>query len=107
MMSDVKSRREFLRGIGLVSAVAVGAVAYNKGLEIEEEKKDISHLAPLGTNTLQLTADNEPPKPTPYPYVIMSNQFNNNANKVTMSVGKDDRLWIKTGDQWRRVALES
>jgi hypothetical protein len=23
-----------------------------------------------------------------------------------MTVGKDNRLWIKVGDEWRRVALE-
>lgn len=27
-------------------------------------------------------------------------------NRVAMAVGKDDRLWIKVGDSWKRVVLE-
>ena len=87
--------------------------------------EDIAHLAPLGKTTLQLTADNTPPPPPPqsftpgivtltgssygsYSYpTILGNGYKETDNKVTMSVGKDNRLWIKIGDDtWRRVALE-
>ena len=88
--------------------------------------EDIAHLAPLGKTTLQLTADNTPPPPPPPPQsftpgvvtltgssygsysypTILSNGCKETDNKVTMSVGKDNRLWIKIGDTWRRVALE-
>ena len=85
--------------------------------------EDIAHLAPLGKTTLQLVADNTPPPP-PQPYTpgnynvdgylitgssylsILSDGHKETDNKVTLSVGKDDRLWIKIGDTWRRVALE-
>jgi hypothetical protein len=28
-------------------------------------------------------------------------------NKVEMSVGKDNRLWVKVNDEWKRVSIES
>jgi len=88
--------------------------------------EDIAHLAPLGRATLLLTADNIPPPPPPDPTggfavdgytivgssygssypAILSNAYKETDNKVTLSVGKDNRLWIKIGDTWRRVALE-
>ena len=27
-------------------------------------------------------------------------------NKVALAVGKDDRLWIRVGEQWKRVVVE-
>ena len=85
--------------------------------------EDIAHLAPLGKTTLQLTADNTPPPPpSPAPTgglsvdgwsisgfsypTILTDGYKETDNKVTLSVGRDDRLWIKIGDTWRRVALE-
>jgi hypothetical protein len=29
------------------------------------------------------------------------------THRVSMTVGKDNRLWLKIGDEWRRVAIES
>jgi hypothetical protein len=88
--------------------------------------EDIAHLAPLGKTTLQLTADNIPPPPPPPPQPapvggygcdgcmitgssnlsILNDGNKETDNRVTLSVGKDNRLWIKIGDTWRRVALE-
>lgn len=88
--------------------------------------EDIAHLAPLGKTSLQLTADNIPPPPPPPPQPapvggygfdgnmitgsfyppILTSGYKETDNKVTLSVGRDDRLWIKIGDTWRRVALE-
>jgi hypothetical protein len=88
--------------------------------------EDIAHLAPLGKTTLQLVADNIPPPPPPPPqpapvggygwdgYMItgssnlsiLNDGYKETDNRVTLSVGKDNRLWIKIGDTWRRVALE-
>ena len=31
----------------------------------------------------------------------------NPKNTVAMTVGKDNRLWIKVGDEWKRVAIEA
>jgi hypothetical protein len=89
--------------------------------------EDISHLAPLGSTTLVLTANNKPPPPPPPPspitfgdgyiatgssYIIspalsMNGVSTPNQNNVKISVGKDDRLWIEVGGKWRRVALEA
>jgi len=88
--------------------------------------EDIAHLAPLGKTTLQLTADNIPPPPPPPPQPapvggyftdgyatigssypsILSDGYKETDNKVTLSVGKDNRLWIQVDGTWRRVALE-
>lgn len=89
----------------------------------------IDHLAPRdGATALTITGDNRPPEP-PKPIVFaesdsyvmtcttsMSTPFliggsstphtPNDLNSVTMAVGKDDRLWIKVGDSWKRVAIE-
>lgn len=98
----------------------------------EEIKEDITHLAPVyNTNTLVLSGDNRPPKP-PEVNNSISNALSNfsigedtyacnisssrisfintcpqeELNKVTMAVGKDDRLWIKVGSGWKRVVVE-
>jgi hypothetical protein len=90
---------------------------------------DIAHLAPKANATsLVITGDNRPPPP-PAPIPACNNGYtftvpptmnasisisgnytqqcpSNELNKVAMAVGKDDRLWIKVGDQWKRVVLE-
>lgn len=97
---------------------------------------DISHLAPRDTaSSLTLTGDNRPPPPPPppapvvrtalgdssvymcsgslYPSTVlsvgaynMSSCPNDEMNRVSMAVGKDDRLWIRVGEQWKRVVVE-
>ena len=142
-MENVNARRGFLKGFGLFGAAAGGFLAVQSsfantpsptpiGSSTGPEHsvgpvEDITHLAPLGKTTLQLTADNTPPPPPPPPqpvsvggytidgYMItgsshlsiLSDGYHKETdNKVTLSVGKDNRLWIKMGDTWRRVALE-
>lgn len=78
-------------------------------------EEDISHLAPPdGATTLQINGSyGPPPEAKPNPLAHGSGQYYTFApinrqvtNSVTMTVGKDDRLWMKVGDKWRRVALE-
>ena len=134
-MENVNARRGFLKGFGLFGAAAGGFLAVQNsfantpsptpiGSSTNVERdigpvEDIAHLAPLGHTTLQLVANNIPPPPPPpaqpgefmfttgssYP-IIFGNGYSETDNKVTMSAGKDNRLWIKVGEQWRRVALE-
>lgn len=89
-----------------------------------------------GISALTLTGDNRPPPPPPppapivrtalgdssvyslcsssvYPSTVlsvgaynMSSCPNDEMNRVSMAVGKDDRLWIKVGEQWKRVVVE-
>ena len=93
---------------------------------------DIAHLAPKeGATSLMITGDNRPPPP-PAPvqswsaYNVPNNGYtiacatmqqstlsigtnmcpSDELNKVSMAVGKDDRLWIKVGDAWKRVVVE-
>jgi hypothetical protein len=113
------TRRGFLKGFGLLGAVVAGAASYQITVkEQEKEKEDISHLAPLGRNTIAFTADNEPEVPqkittitTPsgQTYSVSMGSFSNPVptHQVNMSVGKDNRLWMRVEDKWYRVALET
>ncbi len=122
----MNKRRGFLKGFGLISTIAAGAAtgyAATKGVlsvanvDVSAVKEDISHLAPKSRNTnlLVLHGDNRPPEPPKQ--ICSSNESNyifsgfnqcpdNELNKVAMSVGKDDRLWIRVGDSWKRVVVE-
>lgn len=74
-MEKLNGRRGFLKGFGLLSAIAAGTATHhfaNTGTGVAvrnpvdpvlEPPVDISHLAPLGKVNLTLSADNEPPKP--------------------------------------------
>lgn len=108
----MNARRSFLKGAGIISAFVVGAASYKQVKEIANENKDISHLAPpSNATTLQINgAYGKAPQPEPNlgnVYCIAgSDWYSKVTHKVAMTVGKDDRLWIKVGDEWRRVALE-
>jgi len=98
--------------------------------------EDISHLAPRdGIPTLQIQGDNRPPPPpqpvqswsalnvpdnlSTYTVTSVGSSYisspvisygspcpSNEMNSVSMAVGKDDRLWIKVGNTWKRVVVE-
>lgn len=98
--------------------------------EVKEAELDISHLAPADTNTnnLMLTANNNPPKPPPTyvtssPYAIAGSTISQptltlgignaavmssseDMNRVKMTVGKDNRLWLNVDGKWKRVVVE-
>lgn len=123
-------------GLGgvVVSGIATGYLASkvvaDRSVLPAPVQEDISHLAPKdGVSSLQLMADNRPPPP-PQPtswsqfnipdngYTISCTTTHNSTlsytpscppdqlNTVSMAVGKDDRLWIKVGDMWKRVVVE-
>jgi hypothetical protein len=137
----MNGRRSFIKGFGLFGALGAGygaallqdRAAQMAGPSLPDANsttvaEDISHLAPLGSTTLVLTANNKPPPPPPPPspitfsdgyiatgssYIISSPALSMNGvstpnqNNVKMSVGKDDRLWIEVDGKWRRVALDA
>lgn len=121
----VNTKRSFLRDAGLFGFLAgIGSVAVAESLPaplpaLPEVKEDISHLAPPeNATTIQFTgAYGKQPEPQPVSATCGTatcgnsfyiNGFNQETtHKVSMSVGLDNRLWIKVGDEWRRVALES
>lgn len=101
----MNGRRNFIKGFGLLSAICASSTAAraasatttlgstdvsngNSGITREA----IDHLAPSSNTNLTLMANN------------LSGQA---QNAVQLSVGKDNRLWAKVDNQWRRVALES
>jgi hypothetical protein len=103
-----------MKGFGLLGAVLAGAATTKVVVEHvekkEKEKKDISHLAPDAKTTLVLQGNQVEKEPIP---VAGSSSFYiqplnyEYKNKVSMAVGKDDRLWIKVGEEWKRVSIES
>jgi hypothetical protein len=109
----MKDRRNFLKGAGIISAFVVGAASYKQVQEIAEANRDISHLAPPeGATTLQITGNYGKPVTPPitatneYGMYSFAPMYSTPTNSVTMTVGKDDRLWIKINEEWKRVAIE-
>lgn len=117
----------------VASAGALTAHSNRNDSAVVPPAPDITHLAPKPNATsLVITGDNRPPPPpapapvfSNSPYVMscssslqprstltISGNFHHTQcppdelNRVAMAVGKDDRLWIKVGDSWKRVVLE-
>ena len=111
----MSERRKFMKGFGLLGAVLAGAATTKVVIEHaekkEKEKEDISHLAPGNNNTLVLLG--QPVEKEPVQFQGQGSSFyiqpmnHEYKNKVAMAVGKDDRLWIKVGEEWKRVSIES
>lgn len=104
-------RRKFMKGFGLLGAVIAGAATTKVVIEHTEKKEqeDISHLAPNADMSLVLMGqkvEKEPVQLSGSSFYIqpMNHEY---KNKVAMAVGKDDRLWIKVGEEWKRVSIES
>ena len=120
-MEKVNGRRRFLRGFGLggviASGVATGYVASKvinssavASQPLPAPKEDISHLAPAGgtSNSLMIMRDNNPPPPQANPYNTITFQpsVSPDVNQVTLTVGKDNHLWMHTPDGWKRFVVE-
>jgi hypothetical protein len=115
------SRRDFFRGgakgaglagaffAGLMAPVVVERVKEVQVLPPKIEPEDISHLAPESPTTLVLQGgvkkqNQELPQGNGFIFAPMNVEY---ENKVAMSVGKDNRLWIQVDGQWRRVSLDA
>jgi hypothetical protein len=113
------SRRTFLRGFGLLGVAVAGAsaaMANNDPIIIpaptpEEPKTDFAQK-PEGRGVIHLMADNrtqeeiEAKKKLNHPYMFYGMDIIT-THELSMSVGKDNRLWIKVNDEWKRVALDA
>jgi len=134
IVEKVNERRRFVKGIGFFAAILGGGSALSAanslpvavptvdGLPVTNGSsnpvsgpvvKDISHLAPPeNATTIQFTgAYGQQPKPqvvsSAYGDSYYINGFTSETtHKVSMTVGLDNRLWIKVGDTWKRVAIE-
>jgi hypothetical protein len=108
-------RRKFLSGAGVIGGLAAGLGAAKLTVEVVEKKQqaeDISHLAPEPNTTLTLAGDNRTAeeKAAEAPKGNGNFVFHPNpqiTNQVSLAVGKDDRLWIKVGDSWKRVSIDA
>ena len=117
-MNGTNSRRGFLKGFGLLSAVFAGGTAYNpsptdsrgavrSSSDAVRSTPVDQNLAPTTPHHLALVADNTPREAMRINSEgVMMYGSTTEQNRVAMSVGRDNRLWIKVDDQWRRVALE-
>jgi hypothetical protein len=110
----MNSRRGFLKGVWIAGAAAtVALVAKQTQYELSKpEVEDICHLSPEGqVSMMTLSADNrtaEQKKEEASTYSSRISIWQPHAtNTVSMSVGKDDRLWIKINDVWKRVAIDA
>jgi hypothetical protein len=105
----MNDRRKFLKGAGILGAFMGGVATPVIVQQIEKKSEPVdSALAPEGNTTMMLQGN-----PKPVENITMSNGYSftpinqDYQNKVEMSVGKDNRLWIKVDDQWRRVAIDA
>lgn len=109
-------RRNFFKGFGVLGAVVAGATAVKVTVEeIKKPAEDLSHLEPTSNTNIMLVVDNgvkEKVKPAGITadgklfYLAQPTPIEE-QNKVTLSVGKDDRLWMKVGERWHRVSIDS
>ena len=113
----MNARRGFLKGVWITGAAAtIALVAKQTQYELskpEVEVEDISHLTPENQMvTLTICADNRTSEQKKKEEDRMSGSFyvfsnTHITNTVSMSVGKDNRLWIKIKDVWKRVAIDA
>lgn len=111
-------RRKFLRGAGILGSVLGGVAAgkmvvekhYHETKYIpapEQPKEEISHLAPESPTTLVLQGGIKKQESSSAGNGFQFTPYNvEYQNRVEMSVGKDNRLWIKAGEEWKRVVIE-
>ena len=134
IMEKVNERRRFVKGIGFFAAILGGGSALGSTSPLpvtvptvdsiavtdvtsnpvsEPIVEDISHLAPpKNATTIQITGSyGEMPQQKIFTSSQNETYVFNTLNPVTthqvaMAVGLDNRLWIKVGDTWKRVAVE-
>lgn len=115
---DLK-RRSFFKGAGIISAVVAAgitpSIVNNHVNALSNKKEDISSLSPeSGVTQLSLHGDNRTAKEkqaaqsknSDSSFAISSFSPSVTTNQVSLAVGKDDRLWMKVGNQWKRVVVE-
>ena len=115
-MNGTNHRRGFLKGFGLLSAIAAGAATHhlaNTGTSMAvrdsvdpvlQPPVDISHLAPLGKVNLTLTADNEPP-PVVKPVSVQYTQGDSNVGMQFMPKGAGPSVYTMSGSSHTQTMM--
>ena len=111
------TRRNFIRGLGLFSAFAAGAGTANTA--IAAPKCDPKLAPPDNATTLQISGTYNDSYVTPQERMRFTSDgrmmlrpelsftaTKRNTHNVSMTVGRDNRLWIKVDNKWKRVAIE-
>ena len=131
----MNARRGFLKNLGLFGAAVAGAsaaAANNIAIPAETVGKKIDHLAPNNDTNLTLQATNREytseamridqygnlgigtrsplsdlsVESRPSVYHFQPATPPGEINRVELSVGKDNRLWMNVDGQWKRLAIE-
>lgn len=84
------NRRRFFGGLGVLGAAVVGV-----GVPVTAAA--VVAMANHKNNQLQAPSNNS----------LATLRLHNESNSIAMSVGKDNMLWVKTNDEWKRLAVES
>ena len=122
----MNGRRGFIRSLGLVgtviggftaaratdAAAMVGSTNTADSTIVDESPASIAELAPpTDAAALHITGSYGPPE-EPVPPVMEPNRFyiastnRTVTHSVGMAVGRDNHLWIKIGNDWKRVVVE-
>ena len=84
------NRRRFFGGLGVLAAAVVGV-----GVPVTAAA--VVAMTNRKNNQLQAPSNNS----------LATLRLHNESNSIAMSVGKDNMLWVKTNDEWKRLAVES
>ena len=84
------NRRRFFGGLGAlgVAVAVVGVPVAATSVLVMINRKN---------NQLQAPSNNS----------LATLRIHSESNSIVMSVGKDNMLWVKTNDEWKRLAVES
>jgi hypothetical protein len=86
----MNERRKFLKGIGLVSAVAVGAITATR-VQIEN-KNDIDPEIRSELEETDMSGS-----------ITFVSDYNGIKPEATWKVGRDGKMYLKENNQWRRI----
>lgn len=111
----MNERREFFRKASIFGVAALAPVATTVVVTMpkDQPKEDISNLKPEGNSNLVLNGGLKARGGTQVTdangtgVYFMEPITAEYSNKVEISVGKDNRLWINVNNEWKRVAIES
>jgi hypothetical protein len=85
----MNARRHFLKGIGLISAVAVGAITATKVQMDNKHDIDPKILSELEENMSGS--------------ITFVSEYNGMKPQATWKVGRDGNMYLKENQEWRRV----
>jgi len=86
----MSERRKFLKGIGLISAVAVGAITATKVQMDNKHEIDPEILSELQQSDMSGS-------------ITFVSNYNGINPEATWKVGRDGNMYLKENQQWRKI----